>query len=144
METIGAGIVGQKDHEPQGVGGWLLIFVIWSALVGLGSIFFSISFFIGRSSELDSTSAGVGLIVGLLLLSDAILIVLRKKLARTLSLVACGFLSGIVLLELALMIGGLEKPYFASAMENARDLVLAVIWIFYFLSSRRVANTLVN
>ncbi len=144
MDTIGAGIVDQTDRGPQGVSGWLLVFVVYAALAALLNIILGIVFFMGQVPELDSLSAGMSLLVGLIFLVSAILIVLRKKLARILSLVACGILVAIGFLTVGMMIAGFEKVTLAEAGQAARDLVLSALWFLYILRSRRVANTLVN
>jgi hypothetical protein len=143
METIGAGIVDRSQNGPVGLGGWLLVFVVWAALMACVGIFVGLVFMLTPPSELDAVTAGFSFFLGLGLLTDAGLILLRKKLARTLSLTICGMLAAVCILTIVALVAGIIQVDLKTATQTARDLVLSSVWFLYFLRSRRVQNTLV-
>lgn len=144
METIGAGIVDRSQDGPRGLRGWLLVFLAWALLVACLGIFAGMVFIFGPPGSVDFFTGSFSLLIGVLFFVDVLLILLRKRLAKLLSIGICALLTVSGALEIAAYISGFVQVDLAEGVAAARNFVLASMWLLYFLRSRRVEFTLVR
>jgi hypothetical protein len=142
MATIGDGIV-DRDSGPVGLGGWLIVYLIWCGLMATIGTMAAISVFVLKAVAMDFETAYV-LAVSALFGISFVLFLLRKKAAKPLAIAICALIVAYDLGEIVLSVLNLIKADYHVTIQAARDCVVATAWGFYFLRSRRVENTLIN
>ena len=144
METIGTGIVDRTQDGPVGLRGWLLVFLALALPVACIGIFAGMVLIFGPPDTADFFTGAFSLSIGVLFFVDAILILLRKRLAKNLSIGICGLSAIGGALEIAAYISGFMQVDLAEGVAAARNFVLSSMWLLYFMRSRRVQYTLVD
>ena len=112
----------------EGIGGWLLIYVIL--------LFGSIFILIFSLTTPTSLSIFILELIRLILLICAIILILCKK------RIAIGI--NIAILWFCFIISIIEIMIFEDYYVLIRYLVFTIIWTLYFNKSKRVKNTLIN
>jgi hypothetical protein len=135
-------VITQKSLN--GLGGWLLLFVILFALMGIGgiSIFFSV-FDTGIHTPTETLQAVFGPLLAVSFLASVALIALRKKLAILVTYVAYVVLAAYSSLG-TLVATDSKDSAAAKASIVVVTFVIYVLLALYFKQSRRVKETLVK
>lgn len=137
-DSIGNHRLPTATPELVGIRGWLLVFVIWAGLNTLVAV----KDVAIAAAQRDFLTAGVGGILGLLLLADILLIMSHREFGKTLTLVTCGLIAAINFLATLALVSGFTQADLKTAIQAPRDCILFIVWWLYFHSSQRVANTL--
>jgi uncharacterized membrane protein YfcA len=125
-------------QEPKGLGGWLILPIIGlfaSLLFHIADIYMNISL---DKFDADILGLSSSIIMGIFLIVTLIAVFKKKQIA-----VKCFI--GLYLLGLLIVLpGALMSDNYLDRVALIKPFLVSIIWITYFLKSRRVKNTFVN
>jgi len=119
-----------ENKKVQGVGGWLLLYVI---ILGFGLVSFPLLFIYGSQLGIVLSFA---LILWLINLSEFILIFTKKKWVPT-YLIAAIWMIFIINLGNLLNVGG-------GFISLVPGIAVNIAWTLYFIKSKRIKNTFIK